>query len=173
MQDSSKTMSAELTVGEGLVFPTFQEYSAIVHSRRIAVAGEPFQTTTVNPFSTPSQTHVGLVELKVPSGRVHQIIKQPVWERMPLYLDVLDWNPFGSVIHKMRNSPELFEKCAAEPEIFSLLLGNSTDELANSVSKFTSRMPFRGTERCAINWMCYMLTRVYLPYPLHELANFF
>lgn len=173
LQDSSTMMSTEVTVGEGLVFPTSQEYSAIVESRRIALAGEPFQTTTGLGFFTLSQTRAGLVELKIPSGRVYQITKQPVWERMPLYLEVLDWNPFGSVIHKMRNSPKLFENCATEPELTSLLMGNSTNELANSVFQFTSRMPSREAERCAINWMCYMLTRVYLPYPLRDLANLF
>jgi hypothetical protein len=148
LQDSIQNSCSKPTITELLISPMLPEYRYNVTAEYSA------QLTPAGPFLIPVLTQAGLFEPRIPSGKLRQMFNLPVWERMPIYLDVTNWELSGSVNQELRSSPEKFKIYTAEPDVSDLPSGNAPNELANAVCLFTSSMQNGGPERCGMNWMC-------------------
>jgi hypothetical protein len=107
------------------------------------------------------QPAVDFGQVMVSISRLDSILGSPPWQRLPAH-SIADrcFDPYGPTVNEMRRSPEKFRMCGIEPKAVDLLLGGSSNELANATYQCTMLILNRRTEKLAIQWTTYMLARV-------------
>jgi hypothetical protein len=99
--------------------------------------------------------------LMIPISKLEDILGLLEHQRLPVSSPCRKcFDPFGPIVRQMRRSPDQFEMCTAEPNAWDLVLGASLNPLANAIFDFTAPVIMRRTEKLAIAWISYMLTRV-------------
>jgi hypothetical protein len=108
--------------------------------------------------------------VNLPLDALSKLLTTPEWLRFPL----LSFSPlpgpqhlllndkFGSVIQRLRTTPNIADSLPATPKVLDLLFGGSRNELANLIVSTLAPYPLLPPEKFAISWLIYLHFRWYI-----------
>ncbi|KAK9776783.1 putative BZIP domain-containing protein [Seiridium cardinale] len=136
-----------------------------------------FESGTLQAVSTIESTpDLSTATITIAVDHLNSLLNSPAWLRLPLLTHsplpgpqlLLRSEMFGSVIERLRSTPNVAASLPATPKVLDLLFGGSQNELANLIVSFLTPYPSLAPERFAMSWLIYLYYRWYVA-PTEEL----